>query len=710
MNPRLIVCFLFLSNWLAAAPALLINEVLASNASVYADGRNEFDDWVEIYNGGNTDVDLSGMYLANHLDGSDKLEIISSDTQSAIIPAKGFLIIWCDKDLDQGNLHADFKLDANGETLYLIDRDGSTVIDSLRFPKQYLDFSYGRIEQGKQLSYFLKPSPWIPNTGEQKIDGICAAPAFTQTGGFFIDSVRVKLTVPAGVEVLYTTDGRLPEQGVSAKYAGPILISKTAVIRARAFKAGLLPSEIVAETFFINEKITVPVVSLVMTPDDLWGEEHGIYVQPFLGMEKPGHFEYYLNNVQQVKMGLAVEIFGNTSRNSSKQSFALVAKDKFGKKNIEFPFFSDKPKVNKLDGIILRGDVTSGRGGGDRETAGERVKNELMYHLLKEAGGNVDAQAYQPVVLFINGNYWGLYNLMERKNKGFIKNNHGSDDIDILNSDNLKIKEGNRDHYTKMLEYMEHNDLVEDSAFARIEKWVDTKSLMDYWIMETYSATHDYEVNIRMWRPRTPDGKWRWLAYDEDSWGRYDEKTLHEFTSETYAESIFIIGQMLENAKFREQFINRLCDLLNTTLSAENVKRLIDEIQLAIKYEKERDYNRWKNLVHFVEPGSQITYLKEFAEKRPSYLRKEMMERFELADSTILSLDVEGPGLLELNTIKLASFPWQGVYFQHVPVTLRAIPVEKSRFSGWSDENLPQQKDVTIPIGEKTYSVKAKFE
>jgi hypothetical protein len=239
---------------------------------------------------------------------------------------------------------------------------------------------------------------------------------------------------------------------------------------------------------------------------------------------------------------------------------------------------------------------------------------------------------------------------------------------------------------------------------------VDTKSVMDYWIMETYSATHDFEVNIRMWRPRTPDGKWRWLAYDEDSWGKYDEKTLFEFTSETYAESIFIIGQMLENQNFRAQFINRFSDLLNTVMHPDNVKRLIDEIQRAIKDEKLRDYNRWKNLVHFVEPGSQITMLKEFAEKRPSYLRKEMMERFELADSTLLTLDVEGEGLLELNTIKPTTFPWTGIYFQHIPITVTAVPVERKHFQGWSDKTLPQVKTVTIPIAEKIYSLKAKFD
>src|ERR1051325_9160357 len=129
-----------------------------------------------------------------------------------------------------------------------------------------------------------------------------------------------------------------------------------------------------------------------------------------------------------------------------------------------------------------------------------------------------------------------------------------------------------------MLDYMDKNDITVDSVFAPIYSMIDAESLMDYWIFEIYSATRDYEANIRMWRPRTKDGKWRWLAFDEDSWGDYDRKSLSELTDEDYPESIFIIGAMFQNKTFRNAFINRFADLLNTVLLPENVIHIIDDI------------------------------------------------------------------------------------------------------------------------------------
>ncbi|HXH18375.1 MAG TPA: CotH kinase family protein, partial [Chitinophagales bacterium] len=624
---------------------------------------------------------------------------------------KGFLLVWCDKDLKQDSLlHANLKLDADGESLYLLDKNGKTLIDSIRYPKQYLDFSYGRIAEGKEWSYFLQPSPLKANSGS-KIEQVCPAPGFPQTGSFYQNTAEVSIIVPDGYEVYYTTDGSEPQAGRSKKYEESFWIDKTTVVCARAFREGFLPGAIVSKTFFINEKITLPVASIITHPHNLWDPAKGIYANPFRDLEVPARFEYFqANGSRAVSQDVALKIFGNTSRGSSKQSFAILAKEKFGDDRIRFPFFADKPQVKSVDGIVLRGDVTSGRGGGDRETAGERIKNELMYHLIRQAGGHCDVQAYQPVVLFLNGNYWGLYNLMERKGKDFIKNNYGIDSIDMLNSYRLQVVEGDTVHYQSMLDYVEDVFLEDDDNFSRLNAWIDMESLMDYWIFEIYSATHDYSVNIRMWRPRTPEGKWRWIAFDEDSWGKYHEKTFGDIASEEEAETIFLIGKMLENEGFRNRFINRFADLLNTVLQPNNIKRLIDEIQDVIKDEKERDYQRWKNLVHFVEPGSQVAYLKEFAEKRPAYIRDEIIERFKLTGLTSLLIDVEGNGKVAVNTVHPEIYPWSGTYFQDVPVTLTAIPDNGHRFIGWSDKRLPQKETAELRLSDSEVKITARFD
>lgn len=695
----------------AKSKRLFINEIAAANASIFKDEAGEYDDFIEIYNTEKIPVDVSGMYLTDRLGSKNKWRIPDSIPDLTTIPPNGFLVIWCDDDTAQGLLHASFKLDNSGESIYLFAMDGKTLIDSVRYPKQYLDFTYGRLFQGNEWSYFLAPSPWMANKGKVKISDVSPPPSFVSESGFYNNSFSLEIMVPENCRVFYQIGGAEPDTEKSAIYSAPFEISKNTVIRARAYREGYLPSEIITATYFINEKVTVPVVSLVTDPINLWDGEDGIYTNPFANMEKTVNFQYFTQQGKEVvNIQMAIKIFGNTSRNSSKQSFSVIAREKFGTDRIEYPFFSDKPHIKSVDGVILRGDVTSGRGGGDRETAGDRVKNELMFKMIQEAGSHVDAQAYQQVVLFINGSYWGLYNLMERKGKDFIRNNHGVKDVDIIYAEYLKVVEGDSLHYLKMLEYMKRNDLENDSVFERLYSMMDVESLMDYWIFEIYSATHDYRVNIRMWRPKTPDGKWRWIAFDEDSWGKVDEKSLHDFTSEDYPSSIYILGAMFLNEKFRIRFINRYADLLNTVLLPKNVHRLIDEIQGVIKDEKQRDYDRWRNLVNFVKPGSQIAMLKEFAEKRPDTLRNEVLERFELLGMTTVKLNVEGKGKILVNTITPTEFPWSGIYFKEIPVQLTAIPEPGHRFKGWSDAKLGQRETVTVNLQEDEYILTALFE
>lgn len=695
----------------AQSKKLFINEIAAANYSIFKDEAEEYEDFIEIHNADNSEIDVSGMYLSDKLNSKKKWKIPDSIPDLTTIPPRGFLVVWCDDDTAQGLLHADFKLDNSGESVYLFAKDARTLMDSVRFPKQYLDYTYGRIAQGNEWSYFTEPSPWMANKGEVKISEACRPPAFSPESGFYGGSIMAGIGVPENCEVFYDIGGKIPDPANSIGYSAPVEITKNTVIRARAFREGFLPSDVVTAVYFVNEKVTVPVVSVVTDPLNLWNGEEGIYTNPFEDLEKLSNFQYFTKEGKPVvNMDVALKIFGNTSRNSSKQSFTVKASEKFGCDRMEFPFFPDKPQIKSVDGVILRGDVTSGRGGGDRETAGERVKNELMFKMIQEAGSHVDAQAYQPVVLFINGSYWGLYNLMERKGKDFIRNNHGYKNVDIIYAEYLKSVEGDSLHYQSMLEYMQRNDLEDDSVFGKLNSMMDIASLVDYWIFEIYSATHDYKVNIRMWRPRTPDGRWRWIAFDEDSWGKVDEESLHDFTYEDYPSSIYILGAMLLNEKFRIQFINRYADLLNTVLLPQNVHRLIDEIQAVIKDEKQRDYDRWKNLVNFVEPGSQIAMLKEFAEKRPDTLRNEVLERFELSGMTKISLNVSGKGAIAVNTITPASFPWTGIYFMDVPVTLTAIPGQGHRFAGWSDAGLENNQKVVINPRDGEYKLTAIFE
>ncbi len=688
---------------------IVINEIVANNVNILLDDSSEFDDFVEVFNAGKSAVDLAGMYFANDLAGK-KWKVPHTELGITWLASGAYFIFWFDDDENQGPFHVGLNLSSKGESLYLLDQDGKTVIDSVRFPEQYPDVSYCRIGNA-EWSYCLTPTPAAENTEQRAITSRCPKPEIKTKGGFYRQKAIVEIAAPEGFEVYVTLDGQEPESGKSDLYKGPFTIERTTVVRARCCKDGLVPSETATENFFFSEEITLPAVALTVDPNDLYDPKSGLYVNPFRDFEKPVNFEYFDEDGKSViNTLLAIKPFGFTSRHSSKLSFTLNAKQKFGPARINYSFFAEKPHLQSVDGLMLRADVTSGRGGGDRETAGDRVKNELMHKIVKASGGNVDVQAYQPVVLYLNGAYWGLYNLMEQKGKDFIWNNYGLKEIDMLNRDELEVVAGDSLHYEAMLDYINRSDVYQDTTVETVFTMIDKQSLVDYWTFEIYSATHDYHVNIRFWRPKTSDGKWRMLAYDEDSWGKFDEPTLYNLTTEYSPHTIFFWNDMLENDGFRNYFINRFADLLNSVLLPQNIRMWIDEIQEVIKYEKKRDYDRWKFLVNFVEPESQVMTLKEFAEKRPEIIRDDIVERFELKGQSVVTLEVNGPGKVQVNTIIPDKYPWTGVYFQDVPVTLRAVPNSGRHFKGWSDPNFQGDDSILITPPAEGFRITAIFE
>ena len=136
-----------------------INEILASNNTVNTDESGEYDDWLELYYSGTESKDIGGLYLTDKADNLTKW-IIPDGT---VIQSQNFLLFWCDEDQEQGNLHTNFKLNAGGEFLALVNIDGVTILDSITFGDQSTDISYGRVLDGSSEWNFLSPTPGSTN-------------------------------------------------------------------------------------------------------------------------------------------------------------------------------------------------------------------------------------------------------------------------------------------------------------------------------------------------------------------------------------------------------------------------------------------------------------------------------------------------------------------------------------------------------------------
>lgn len=166
INKLLIVsCLLIFSiSPTVAQHTLIINEFLASSDTCCDDGLGGFEDFIEIYNPGEEAVDIGGIYVTDALSSPTKWQIPTNAPAVTTIPARGFLVLWADKDTGQGPLHVNLKLSSGGEAIGLFESDGTTVIDTLRFDAQDTDISYGRVPDGSDIwAFFTNPTPGASN-------------------------------------------------------------------------------------------------------------------------------------------------------------------------------------------------------------------------------------------------------------------------------------------------------------------------------------------------------------------------------------------------------------------------------------------------------------------------------------------------------------------------------------------------------------------
>ncbi len=258
-----------------AAPALLINEIVASNSHGSKDPQGQYEDWIELYNAGTTIVNTAGLYLTDDWDRPTKWRVPTNQPGLTMIPAYGYLLIWADDDLVSTGLHAAFRLSSSGGQLALYDTDGQTLIDSMEFGPQTPNVSYGRDPTaGNVWRFFAVPTPGSVNTGAYL--GAVADLIFSHERGFYVEPLTVEIaTRTAGASIYYTVDGSLPfdsQRGLPAgqPYTGPISITTTTCLRAIAIRTGWMPTKVVTHTYiFLDDVIrqaTDPVTGAQVAP------------------------------------------------------------------------------------------------------------------------------------------------------------------------------------------------------------------------------------------------------------------------------------------------------------------------------------------------------------------------------------------------------------------------------------------------------------
>ncbi len=646
---------------------------------------------------------------------------------------------------DLPRLHTNFKLASDGEPLFLTSPDGQ-ITDSISAVLLLPDRSFGRKPDGTaSWVYFDQATPGSPNI-TAGYTGISQSPVPDRNPGFYPGAFILRITNPeTSAKIFLTTDGSVPTER-SLLYTGGLLVSQTMVLRCRSFEPGKLPSPVVTQTYFIGETQTLPVVSVSTEPANLWNEDSGIYVRgpnaesefPYFGAnfwqdwEKPVNCEFFESDGSP---GFAepagMKITGAWSRGFPQKSLAVFFRGEYGNTSLRYRLFPGQD-IEVYDEFILR---NSGNDWGQTF-----MRDGFMTTLGREIG--LETQAYRPVVLYLNGSYWGIHNMREKVNEDFLAAHHpvDPDNVDIL-EDNMIILEGDDEHYRDLLQIVTGQDISRTDIYTEICERMDIENFIDYMICEIYIGNTDWPGNnIKFWRPRSPEGRWRWIMFDTDfGFGLFQDSpvshnTLAFATGPNGPDwpnppwSTLLLRRLLENADFTKAFINRFADLLNTNFLPTEISAVISEIRSVIAPEIGRHLQRWE-----LDPSgwyNKVVQLDTYARQRQGYMRVYLIQHFNLDGMVQVEINNLNPGTgsIRLNSISLEQESWQGAYFKNIPIQLYALPENGWRFGRWggsvqSNANpltyVPTQytkitayfvRDTSIAINELNYNSSPLFE
>ncbi|REJ83164.1 MAG: T9SS C-terminal target domain-containing protein [Bacteroidetes bacterium] len=616
--------------------------------------------------------------------------------------------------------NAKFKLSRTGETVYLTNAAG-TVLDQKTYTTMDMDHSFGRKPDGSSTwCHFNLPTPDATNNSSVCYLGYASSPVFSVGGGWYPSARTITLTTttPGGV-IRYSTNGDAPVAS-STQYTSALNVNSTKTLRARVFASGYLPSPVITNTYFINENVKLPVFTITTDSLNLWDYNTGIYVMgpnaepnsPYKGAnfwqnwEKPAAIEYYDKGKNRItRFDAEIEIYGNYSRAKPQKSFEIKLSDRFGTSEINYPFFPDKPFIDKHDNLILRNSGTDWNVVHFRDALMERImKNTYSGYL-----------ATEPCAMYLNGEFWGVYTIHENHDDNWMKNNFGlkKSEIDYLKEDGstITVKEGSDASYWTMYNYATVQNPNTQQYYDYMNSVLDLQNFTDYFIAQTYYNNGDWigdwTNNIKMWRPNAPGSKWRYLLYDTDFGfglkGSVNDNRLEIARNPAaFSHSSELFDAILKNPTYQRYFINRYADLINTIYLPANVSPQMMHFRDSMANDMPAHFAKWGS--NTTTWQNNINSMMNFVSSRPSIMRNYIRSGFSLTSQVTLTLQTSPPGSgrIEISTITPSSYPWSGVYFNGNPVTITAIPNPGYTFSHW-------RSNVAIPSNNPNQSATFNF-
>jgi len=714
-------CTVTVSYYGGSKESMIINEIMAANIDMFVDPSWNYGGWLELYNPTDQSANI-GLYWLS--DDPNNLKKAMLPKKIGSIPAQGFFTLWFDhadtrKDIKENwlNTQVNMKLNPEGGTIYISDDQGNLIV-SQDYPPAVKRASWARTaDGGESWGWTASPSPSESNAGSlfavQQLD----MPQVDQPGQLFTNPIQVNVIIPSGSTLLYTTDGTTPtEQNGQTSKDGHFSVDATTTFRFRLFRDGYLPSDVVTRSYIYQDRnYYMPVVSIVTDPDNLYDDEIGVYVSGTNGKtanqdytkrnfnmdwDRPVNFEYIVNGEEVVNQEVNYSISGGWSRKYIPKSFKLKANNVYGLKQLQYPFFSDKP-YNRTKSVLLR------NGGNDNYNK-YRLKDVALQEIARLSGFKLNLQSVQPTHVFYNGEYIAMLNMRETSNKHYGYSNYGTDN-DSIDSFEMSVdsgyvqKSGTReafDHWYDLTVQLA-DDPQNPEIYQQICDIVDIDDYTNYFAFKFFLNDWDWpHNNCKAFRDNR-DGKFHFIVFDLDNcvdrsgnniFNDFAGKKTHTFygrpeydgtsiTKEVELVTIFL--NMIKNDGFRKKFIDTYCIVGGCVFrddeeNARIVNELAEERREALSWEgydpvgnsKERS----QGIISAISGNYKRNMMNVIRAYSPFGLTRTPLQAVKLG------VNVSGAHI-SINGIEVPKSMFNGYLL--APDTLRAHPLTGYRFCGW---------------------------
>lgn len=780
----------------AEPAAIVINEICAKNTS-YAASDGNFYDWIELYNPTGNAVNLSGYGLTDKESNPFKFTF----PDNTILNGGERLVVFCDSNLTElnGQLAAPMGLSTDGETVILSDNNGNAV-DTLTFGVMETNITYGRVPDGSSEFAFMNMTPGAANQKNNIIDVDVAEPVLSQPSGFYDSGFSLSLNVPQGTTVYYTLDGSTPTTA-STRYSSPIQISdisssanvlsaitdivptsmtgggatapnepvdKAMIVNAIAVDENGNISDTVTGAYFIgyNSRASyyknLKVISIVTDKENLFDHEKGIYVlgktfedwrnspeysQMAREWEIPGNYtqkgaewereasmQVFENGKLSHSQNVGLRIHGGATRSAPQKSFNVYARSEYGASKFEFDLFSGNVISEVKDKIIDKFDTFMLRNGGND---GQYTRFRDKLNQLLVADRDMLTQAMEPSIVFINGEYWGHYEITEKLDEDFVDAHYDVGKKNVCIVKNEKLDAGDEETYAEweqFYQWVKSTDMSNESNYAQLCEKLDIQSFIDYISAEIYYNNWDWgNNNTALWKCTQPtegneysDGRWRFILFDtEYSLNIYNQAPANNDSFSQLTQKDCFISHLLKaamkNESFRRQFCTTFMDMANENFNYERVSKLINELSTQYKEftidTRDRFWppaNTTTNPDQPAQPGGafpgiggnwggggwggpamtteqsyddQVSQVTSFYQNRFQSITNSL-KNFGSLSGNLASITVKNEaskGSVRINTITpdFTNGSWSGKYYTDYPVVLSAEPKSGYRLAYW---------------------------